>query len=308
MRTSALARLAGLAAAGVALAACGSSSSTASAPSTAPPTTAPPTTATTRGSGPVDVLYAGSLVTTMEHVVAPAFGTDTGYTFSGTSGDSGSLANEIKAKAVEADVFVSASPAKDQLLEGAANGDLVSWYATFATSPLLIAYSTGSRFAASLQAEPWYQAITQPGILVGRTDPTTDPKGKLTAEVLQAAATTHQEPALATLATSTSDVFPESTLVGRLEAGQLDAGFFYSVEATAAHLPTVALTGSDAHATYTITIPAGAPHPQAAAAFVTWLLGPRGRAALTSEGLTLTSPPAVSGTAPGDLSAVLAGS
>ena len=81
--------------------------------------------------GPVEVLYAGSLVTLMEKTVGPAFQSATGYTFSGVSGDSGALANEIKGRTVQGDVFISANPSKDQLLEGAANGNRITWYAAF---------------------------------------------------------------------------------------------------------------------------------------------------------------------------------
>ena len=64
------------------------------------------------------------------------------------------------------------------------------------------------------------------------------------------------------------DVFPEETLVARLQAGQLDAGFFYTIEATAASIPTVPLTGQDLKATYTITVLKGAPNEAGAEAFV----------------------------------------
>src|SRR5665213_4079563 len=120
----------------------------------------------------------------MNNQVGPAFGTATGYTFVGTSGDSGSLANESKGKVETGDVFVSASPAKNALLEGAANGNWVSWYATFAVSPLVIGYNPKSRFAAQLATKPWYEVVDQPGFLLGRTDPATDPKGALAVQAL----------------------------------------------------------------------------------------------------------------------------
>ena len=45
-------------------------------------------------------------------------------------------------------MFVSASPAVNATLEGAANGNWVSWYATFATTPLVLGYNPTSKFAA----------------------------------------------------------------------------------------------------------------------------------------------------------------
>jgi len=250
--------------------------------------------ATATGSGPVDVLYAGSLVGLMEKQVGPGFGTATGYTFSGFSGGSTALAAQIRGKVRAADVFVSASPAADRSLMGA--GGPVTWYATIAGSPLVIGYNPKSRFAADLTSRPWYSVVTEPGFLLGTTDPATDPKGKLAAQALTATATGQHLPALGALATDTDIVFPEETLVSRLQSGQLDAGFFYSSEASAAGIPTVPVTGQDLKATYTVTVVGGAPHQAGAEAFVRYLLGPQGLAALRQDGFTLTTPPGVTGT------------
>jgi len=282
-------------------AACGGSNK-----STAP-TSAPPPTTAARGSGPVDVLYAGSLVDLMTKDIGPAFNSATGYSFTGFSGDSGSLATEIKGKVQVGDVYISANPSKDLLLEGPSNGNWVSWYATFATSPLVLGYNPHSKFAHDLLTEPWYKVVTQPGFLLGRTDPATDPKGVLAVDALDQAATADGEPALRQLATTTSNVYPENTLVGRLQAGQLDAGFFYGVEAAAADITTVPIPGPTLEAVYTITVLNNAPHQAAADAFITYLLGPGGAAALRAQGLQLKTPPAVSGTVPPNLQSALAG-
>lgn len=245
----------------------------------------------------------------MNSTVGPAFHSATGYTFNGTSGDSGSLANEIKGKTVVADVYISASPSKNALLEGASNGNLVSWYAEFASSPLVLGYNPDSKFAQDLKAEPWYQVLAQPGILVGRTDPATDPKGALTVTALQDAATSYNLPALKTLATESSNVFAENTLVGRLQAGQLDAGFFYGVEAAAGNIATVPLSGvpNNLAAHYTITVLSNAPHLAGADAFLAYMLGSQGAAALTKEGTDPMKPLVVSGTPPAALQGVLSG-
>ena len=113
-------------------------------------------------------------------------------------------------------------------------------------------------------------------------------------------------PALKQLASSTSDVFPEETLVGRLQAGQLDAGFFYTSEAAAARVPTVPLAGVNLKATYTVTILKGAPNEAGAEAFVSYLLGPDGQAILKQDGFTVIMPPEVTGTGvPASLGSVL---
>jgi molybdate/tungstate transport system substrate-binding protein len=274
----------------IALAAgCGSSpggnGSGASSPSAAP-----------KGHGPVNVLYAGSLVNLMEHGVAPGFDAATGYSFQGFGAGSQALANQIKGKVRQGDVFISAAPAVNSTLEGASNGDWVSWDATFAKSPLLIGNNPSSRFAAALKSKPWYQVLTEPGIKVGRTDPAIDPKGKLTVEALQQAAQVYHQPNLAAAVERNSTVFPEETLAGRLQSGQLDAGFFYSSEAVPAHIPTVTLGSVQKAATYTVTVLNKAPNAAAGDAFVRYLLGPSGRSTMTSQGLTVL-PVTVSGNA-----------
>ena len=83
-------------------------------------------------------------------------------------------------------MFVSAAAAADSSLEGAANGDWVSWYSTFAASPLMLGYNPKSSFGKQLaRGTPWYKVLTEPGILVGRTDPKLDPKGVLTVEAVE---------------------------------------------------------------------------------------------------------------------------
>jgi molybdate/tungstate transport system substrate-binding protein len=254
-----------------------------------------PAGASARASGPVDVLYAGSLQDLMQQVVGPSFTKANGYSVNGFSDGSDALASEIRGKTEVGDVFISASPSVNEMLEGPANGAWVSWYAGFATSPLVLAYNPSSRFAAALKSKPWYNVVGQPGFLLGRTDPATDPKGALAVEALDQAARAHHLPALASLATSSANVFPETSLVGELQAGQLDAGFFYGVEASAAHLTTVPLRGTDLSAHYTITVLNNAPHAAAARAFVAFLLGAAGRAILRRNGLVPTVPPTLSG-------------
>jgi molybdate/tungstate transport system substrate-binding protein len=273
-----------------------SSSSKSTTPTTAAQTSTSAPSAAPTGSGPVDVLYAGSLVDLMTKTIGPGFHAATGYTFNGTSGDSGTLANEIKGKTIVGDVFISANPSKNTGLEGASNGNWVSWYALFGTSPLVLGYNPNSKFAADLKTEPWYEVLAKPGILVGRTDPATDPKGVLAVTALEDAAKTYNLPALKTLATESSNVYPENTLVGRLQSGQLDVGFFYSVEAAAANIATVPLTGIPTlEAKYTVTALNNAPHMAGANAFVEYLLGSEGTAALTKAGLDLVKPPTVTG-------------
>ncbi len=251
--------------------------------------------ASPKASGPVDVLSAGSLQDLLQLQVGPAFQQATGYTLTNTSMGSDAIASGIKGGTLQGDVFLSASPAVNTTLEGPANGNWVSWYASFGSSPLVLGYDPSSKFARALKSKPWYDVIDEPGFLIGRTDPTTDPKGVLAVMALDDAAKAHRSPALKGIASSTSNVFPETSLVGQLQAGQLDAGFFYGVEAAAAHIPTIPLTGTSLAGVYTLTGLNRAPHEAAARAFVAFLLGKTGQRILEKNGIVAITPPKVSG-------------
>jgi molybdate transport system substrate-binding protein len=253
------------------------------------------TAAASGSKGAVNVLYAGSLVDLMEKVVGPHFDRATGYSFKGFSAGSTALASEIKGKTQKGDVFLSAGTAADASLQGSANGGWVSWYAQFATTPLLLGYNPHSRFAHDLRTMPWYKVVTMPGFRLGRTDPAIDPKGVLAINALEQAARVYKDQALASLTKQTAGVFPEETLVGRLQAGQLDAGFFYGVEAKAAGFPTVTLAKIKLTSPYTITVLNHAPDAAGAKAFVSYLLGAKGSALLRAYGLALQHPAHLSG-------------
>ena len=246
-------------------------------------------------SGKVVVLTAGSLETIMKTAVEPGFRKATGYQVTDISGGSTGLAQDIKSGVHRADVFWSAAATSDKHLMGKRNGSWVRWYLTFATTSLVLGYEPTDKFATTLKSAPWWKVVTEPGFLVGRTNPVTDPKGRLTVDALKKAAHARHDAALGAIARKQTTVFTETSLVGRLQSGQLNAGFFYAVEASAAHFPTVPLTGATEKAAYTLSIVANAPHPSAADAFVAWLLSPTAKRLLASHGLVELRMPVLSG-------------
>jgi molybdate/tungstate transport system substrate-binding protein len=246
-------------------------------------------------AGAVNVLYAGSLVNVMERGVGPAFERATGDRFRGYAGGSKLLANQIKARLRPADVFVSANPTLNEGLMGQANGNRIAWYVSFAESPLVIGCSPGSRFAAEFKSRPWYQVLEEPGIRIGRTDPNLDPKGALTVKLMKSAQAFYRVPELAQRVLgpdeNAAQVFPEEALVGRLQSGQLDCGFFYSTETSAAGIPAVKLPEHiTPKAVYTVAVIDDAPDRKSADEFVGFLLGPAGRKVLSEHGLSMQSP------------------
>lgn len=259
-----------------------------------------------RASGSVDVLSAGSLDTLMTKTVGPAFHRATGYTLVDTSGGSSTLAADIKNKIDVADVFVSASPTVTATLRGARNGGWVSWYASFAASPEVLAYYPKSRFAHDLKTKPWYDVITLPGFRLGRTDPSQDPGGVLAVKALEETAKAKHLPALKKLATESSDEYQETAEQSGVQNGQLDASFMYEADANSQHSPFVQLTGVSLAGDYTITLLNHAPHTAAAEAFIKFLLGSTGQAEMKADHFEVVSPPKVTGSGvPSALSGVI---
>ena len=270
--------------------------------------------------GTVNVAYAGSLVNLMEHKLGPAFQAATGYTFQGKGAGSTALANQIKGKLIQPDVFISASAGAYKPLMGAANGNTVAWYMSFAATQMVIGYSPHSQFAAQLQAAahgttPWYTVLETPGLRLGRTDPALDPKGVNTLYTMRLAEIYYQQPGLSQTIlgapNNAAQIFPEEELVARLSAGQLDAGFFYLNEVKDAGLPYITLPAqinlgdptqanyyvqasyTDAKGVvstarpilYSITIPSTVKNEAGAVAFAQYLLGDKGRGLLTADGI-----------------------
>src|SRR5262249_6273779 len=172
----------------------------------------------------------------------------TGDNFKGHAGGSKALATQITQGFLRGDVFISADPKVNAGLSGPKNGDRVKWYLTFAESPLVLGVSPSSRFAKS---KSWDEALMGTGVKIGRTDPAKDPKGALTVEFLKKA----DKPELAKSVLVRSSVLPEEALVKKIQAGEFDVGFFYSVETTDAGLTAIDLPpGITPKATYTVTI------------------------------------------------------
>lgn len=258
--------------------------------------------------GTVKVLYAGSLVHVMEDDMGPRFADATGATYQGYGAGSTKVAHEISGKVRAGDVFISANPEVNKELMGRRNGDWVTWYAEFASSPLVIGYNPKSDFATALKSKPWYQVVTEAGFRLGRTDPKLDPKGELAAEAITKVGKAEGDPGLSKQILAHSQVFPEQDLVGRLQSGQLDAAFFYSIETNELSIPTVSLDPIDLGAHYTVTVLNHAPNPEGGRAFVSFLLGSKGQAILNKHGFTVADPPTVSGDSgavPGSLKSAL---
>jgi molybdate/tungstate transport system substrate-binding protein len=239
----------------------------------------------------VKVVNAGSLDPTMEKL-EPAFKKATGDGFQHFGKGSTALANAIKGGARTPDVYISASPKANKIVMPKQE----AWYALFAKSPLVIAYKPHGKAAkAFASGKPWYDVVTQPGFTLGATNPTADPKGQKAQAAIQEVAQKTNEPGLAKKIKSHTKQYGETALPARVESGQVDAGFFYSIEAKAKNLKTVSVKPADQAAKYTVTVLENAKHEQAGVDFVGFLLSRKGSSILQKGGFKLVAPAKLTG-------------
>jgi len=215
----------------------------------------------------------------------------------------------------------------------------VTWYAAFARNEMVLAYTDRSIGAGEITAANWTTVLQRPGVRTGRSDPALDPNGYRTLMVLQLE---ERRSGSAGLAAKLLAAMPErylrpkeADLVALLQAGELDYAWSYRSIAQGAGLKWVDLpaevdlsdparaalyatasvripaggagdsvTIGGAPILYALSIPEGAPDPQAARAFVQWLFGPDGRKILTDNGFTVLDRPIVHGTAPAWLNSI----
>lgn len=249
----------------------------------------------------VQVVYAGSLVATMEGPLKAALSRSTGMQLAGEAKGSKALANLIAAGLRSPDVFISADPALVAKLNLWQH--LVKAYAVFGSARMVIAYSQKSPHRALFERAaagkvPLLDALADPSVRIGRTDPQLDPKGARTLRALQLLGIHFHDPAKARAIAAKAPTFPEEDLAVRVESGELDAGFFYSTEIPGRDLRAVELP-DDANLShdiaYALAVMSAAPHPQAANAFADFVLRGAGKAILEKAGVRYFAHPRMYG-------------
>lgn len=207
-----------------------------------------------------------------------------------------------------------------------------TWYATFATNAMVLAYSARSTGAATIDGRNWWQVLLRPDVRWGSSNPALDPNGYRAHMVFQLAEIHYAQPGLARrleAALRPEYVRPsEAQLLALVQSGELDYVWSYRSLAQTAGLRWVTLPpevdlGDPARAAsyarasirlpgptlgsrdslefrgepivYALTIPVGAPHPAAARAFVRFLFSAAGREILTRTGFRLVDRPALAG-------------
>lgn len=206
------------------------------------------------------------------------------------------------------------------------------WYATFARNSMVLIHTDESIGAAEINGQNWWEVLQRPGVRAGRSDPALDPNGYRSLMVFQLAEKFYRQPGLAARLERS---FPskyirpkEADLTALVQAGELDYSWSYASIARTTGLPYVSLPreidlsdprladwyaqasvrlpghsrgGKDSlefrgePIVYALTIPAAAPHPRTAAAFVAFVFSPEGQSILKANGFTLPDKPLLAG-------------
>jgi molybdate/tungstate transport system substrate-binding protein len=102
------------------------------------------------------------------------------------------------------------------------------WHAAFATNALVVAYDAESEAGRRVgAADRWFDPLLAGDATLGRTDPDLDPLGYRTLFALALAGEYYDRPGLRDALADPRAVYPETSLLSRLETGDLDAAVVY---------------------------------------------------------------------------------
>jgi len=201
-----------------------------------------------RSKGTVNLLYAGSLINTMELGIGPSFAAE-GYDYKGEGHGSVQNANFVLDGQRFPDVFISVGVPPIQMLLNK-NPPAAKWYVVFAADEIVIAYSNRSKFIdqfnkASQGIIPWYQVLANPRVRFLRTDPEQDPKGYYMIMVAKLADRYYGNSSISSMILrrdrNPEQMRPEEILRTLLATGECDAIVLYKHEAVEGNLPFITL-------------------------------------------------------------------
>ena len=189
--------------------------------------------------------------------------------------------------------------------------EYAAWNVRFATNQLVLCYTDNSRFANEVNADNWYKILGRKGVIWGHSDPNLDPCGYRSLMVLQLAEIYYKKPGLYDQLIANrpkKNVRPKSVeLVSLLKTGNMDYAWEYLSVAVQHDLkyirlpaqinlgdykqdgfyknakvkvtgkkPGTWMTRTGKSCTYGITMIKDAPNPDAAVAFLGYLMDPSG--------------------------------
>ena len=267
-------------------------------------------------SGVVTIFHAGSLTVPLEIIEEQFEAMHPDVDVRRESAGSVACARKITELGREdCDIMASADY---RVIDNMLIPDYAGWNAVFATNRMVLAYTPDSRRADDISADNWYEILLDPEVEWGHSDPDADPCGYRTILVLQLAEDLYSSPGLADDLIAGRDernIRPRSVeLISLLESGHLDYAFEYLSVAVQHDLEYVDLpveinlgdpdfaegyatasteiagsspgetrTMTGAPIAYGITLLDDAPNPEAAMAFMEYMLSPEGGLAVLED-------------------------
>jgi molybdate/tungstate transport system substrate-binding protein len=196
----------------------------------------------------LQVAYAGSMGSVMDSGIKPAAAKALNADLQGRAQGSTGLANLIIAGSIRPDVFISVTPGP---MHSVLKAGMAQRAIPIARTEMVIAYSPNSQYAPLLakanapRAKRWWQILPMHGFRFGRTDPNTDPQGVNIVFTMQLAEIYYHQPGLTHKILgpliNPQQIFQESQVMARLQAGQLDASSAYKTQPAPMGLPFVEL-------------------------------------------------------------------
>lgn len=259
-------------------------------------------------SGKLVIFHAGSLTvpfTAMEKAFEAKY---PNVDVQRQSGGSTKLARMISELGKPADIMASADYLViDKMLVP----QLADWNTRFATNQIVLCYTPSSRYASEINAENWTEILQRPDVVWGHSDPNLDPCGYRSLMTLQLAEKFADQPGLYDKLLANrpeKNVRPKSVeLISMMESGNMDYAFEYMSVAVQHNLKyvvfddhinlgsyamdpfyknaVVKVTGKKpgtfmelrgSSITYGVTMLKAAANPEAAEAFLAYLLDENG--------------------------------
>jgi molybdate/tungstate transport system substrate-binding protein len=269
--------------------------------------------------GTLIVFGAGTLANPFGQEIAAFRRAHPGVTVHSQFGASGIMTKNITQLHQPADVLGVADYSLIPKLMFGGGKPYATWYLGFVSNQITFAYTSHSKGAAQLTTSNWYKVLAGPGVRIGRSDPSADPSGYQTLQMLQLAQGYYHAPGLSASVLKNSPgssvATTETSLLGALQSGQIDYLAIYRSDALQNHLryiqlpaqinlsdPALAAMYRKAAVTtalgtltgkpiiYGLTIPSNAPDPALARRFVEFVLSPPGQAIMRGSGFVVISP------------------
>ncbi|HKJ08638.1 MAG TPA: extracellular solute-binding protein [Gammaproteobacteria bacterium] len=268
-------------------------------------------TASAAGASTLTVYAAGTLAVPFHRIDRAFEQAHPGVTVQGEFGGSVMMARRIANLHQHADVYAAAAYGVIPRVLGKAH--LANWYIGFASNAATLAYTSHSKGADHIGPHDWYKVVSQPGVVIGRSNPDTDPSGYQFLQMLSLASRYYHDPGLKkqVLANAPKSAMrdTETSLISALQTGQIDYLAIYSSSAKSHHLRYVKLPNrinlsqpadaayykhGVAHTSkgvlhgapliYGVTIPENAPSTKLGQEYIKFLMGPKGRRIMAQSG------------------------